>query len=296
MSTTLVNWAATFQCTPERYCEPTSTAEVQELVRRVQRAGGVLRVIGAGHSPNDSAMCSGPGSTVLSLARMGAITSVDAASGLVTCGGGATLHALNAALHAAGLALPVLGSISDQTIAGAIATGTHGTGLQHGALATSIVGMELVTGAGEVLQPTGEALRCALCSLGVLGVITQVTLRAVPAFDLRVEEGPAAWDEVLGSLAARAASAPFYRFWWIPHTERIWEWRATPVAPLQQPAGGAGGGGGAPGPPGAAPGGVQGLVLGHGRGLPRPAGAAGPGAGSALASAAHQCPLCLPLL
>ena len=237
---TLTNWAATFSATPEAYFEPRSAAEARAVLARAARARGVVRVIGAGHSPNDSALCAGAGSAIVSLRRMAAVHSVDAATGLVACGGGATLAALNAALHAAGLALPNLGSISDQTIAGAMATGTHGTGLREGALSMCVRALELVTPGGEVLElsaagPTREAFRGALCSLGALGIITRVTLQAVPAFDLRVEEAPARWDEVLASLPARAASAPFYRFWWFPHTERVWEWRAHPVAPAPPP-------------------------------------------------------------
>jgi L-gulonolactone oxidase len=204
-----------------------------------------VRVAGACHSPNDSVMT---GDTIISLARMSGIHSIAASSGLVECGGGTTLHTLNAALASAGLALPCLGSISDQTVAGAMATGTHGTGVGHGVLSTALVALELVTGSGEVLQlsrgGTGSAataFQAALCSLGVLGVVTRVTLQAVPAFDLSVQEGPATLARILAtSPQALAASAPYYRFWWIPHTDRVWEWRAHPVPPAQ-PAAASGG-------------------------------------------------------
>jgi L-gulonolactone oxidase len=199
-----------------------------------------VRVVGALHSPNACAMASGPGSVLLSLVRMSSITSIEVHSGLVECGGGTTYASLNAALAGVGLALPNLGSISDQTIAGAIATGTHGTGLEKRALASCIVGLELVTAQGEVrwlsAAEHGVAFRACLCSLGVLGVVTRVRLQAVPAFDLSVEESPAIWSEVLRNLPERAASAPFYRLFWFPHTERVWEWRARPVPPSGQPA------------------------------------------------------------
>ena len=266
-SRTVTNWAATFSCTPSRYAEPASVAEVQAIMREVAARGGVVRAVGACHSPNDCAMAQGAHSVALSLRRMGAVRSIDAASGVVVCGGGATLHALNAACAAAGLALPNLGSISDQTIAGALATGTHGTGLRQGVMATWVLALELVTGSGEVLQLSAatdaRAFAAAQCSLGVLGVVTAVTLQAVPAFDLHVEERPAVWGEVLSSLPQRAASAPFYRFWWLPHTERVWEWRAHPRAPAPAAAAAVHGSGGLLGALRAAYAWVWGMGIGH---------------------------------
>ena len=92
---------------------------------------------------------------------MAGVLEVDAATGRVRVEAGIRLHALNEALAGAGLALPNLGDIDRQSIAGAVATATHGTGLELGNLATTVVAMEVVSGTGEVVRLDGELLRVA---------------------------------------------------------------------------------------------------------------------------------------
>jgi len=186
-------------------------------------------------------MCEGEGSVMVSLANLSRIHSMDPSTGLVDVDAGCTFTTLCEALDGVGLALPSLGSIVEQTIGGCMSTGTHGTGIRFGVLSRSIVRVELVNGEGEVVSLTqGEGLpfRASLCSLGVLGVVTRVTLQAVPAFDLDMEYNPATLEETLVGVAGRVAASPYYRFWWIPHTGRVWEWSARPVPPAS------GGGGG----------------------------------------------------
>ena len=212
------------------------------MVKEVSSSGGTLRVIGALHSPNDGAMCEGEGSVMVSLVNLSRIHSMDPATGLVDVDAGCTLTTLCEALDGVGLALPSLGSIVEQTIGGCMSTGTHGTGIRFGVLSRSIVRVELVNGEGEVVALTpgegGLPFRAALCSLGVLGVVTRVTLQAVPAFDLDMEYNPATLEETLVGVAGRVAASPYYRFWWIPHTGRVWEWAARPVPPATTAAGG----------------------------------------------------------
>lgn len=156
---------------------------------------------------------------------------VDALSGIrdinrgtmtVTVGSGTPLWRLNELLHAEGLALPNLGDIAYQTVAGAISTSTHGTGARVGGLATQVRGMRLVDGCGNVMacgpDANGDVLDVARVSVGSLGVITEVTLGVVPAFLLRALETPMRVDAVLDDIDGLVAENDHFEFFWVPHT------------------------------------------------------------------------------
>jgi L-gulonolactone oxidase len=129
------------------------------------------------------------------------------------------LRDLTAELLQRGLSLPILGSISSQSVAGAIATGTHGSSLTHGNLASLVTGMRIVTGTGEVLEldEEDERLHGARVHLGALGVLTQVTLRCGDAGSLRqdLEHVPVA--AVPATLEDIARSAEYVKVWWLAH-------------------------------------------------------------------------------
>ena len=126
---------------------------------------------------------------------------VDQSSGVVTVGAGITLKKLNRELDRYGLALTNLGDIDKQSIAGAVSTGTHGTGLAYGGIATQIRGLRMITPNGDVVDIDAnhepELFRCARVGLGALGIITRVTLQAVPSFRLHAVESSHSLDDVL---------------------------------------------------------------------------------------------------
>ena len=213
------NWSGEQACIPARFARPASTAEVVREVERAAAAGDVVRVAGAGHSFNDCVVTSG---TLLSLDAMDRVLDVDEATGRVRVQAGIRLHALSDALALHGLALENLGDVNVQSIAGAISTGTHGTGAELPNVAAQVVGVQLVDGQGQVreLDDAGsDALRAARVSLGALGVITEVTLRCVPLFTLRGVDAPAPLGEVLATLDERAAAARHFEFFVFPHTD-----------------------------------------------------------------------------
>jgi L-gulonolactone oxidase len=244
LGATVTNWAHTHSASPQALFEPRSIEETAAVLALARARRVSVRVIGGLHSPNDCAMTPG---CIISLRRLSAVRSVDAASGRCVVDAGALVRDVNAALDAHGLALPNLGSISDQTVAGSMATGTHGTGAAHGVLASAVVRVWLLTARGELLaldaRERPALFRAALCSLGLLGVVVRVEIQAVPAFHLHVSAAPTTLAAVRGDLARRAESAQYYRFWWFPHTDRVWEWRANAVAP-PPPAGSTRGGSG----------------------------------------------------
>jgi len=217
------NWARNEACVPAGFARPETTGQVVSLVEDARRVGpeGRIKVIGAGHSFTPIAMTKG---TLLNLGAMDKILEVDRATGRVTVQAGIRLRELNERLAALGLALPNLGDINVQSLAGSISTATHGTGVHLGNIATAVVGLELVTGTGEVIRCSEterpEVLRAARAGLGALGIITEVTLQCVPAFNLHAHETIETLDEVLADFEQFASSADHAELYWMPGSRR----------------------------------------------------------------------------
>jgi FAD-linked oxidoreductase len=216
------NWAGTATSTAARVVHPTSRDEVVAAVRGAASDGLPIKAVGTGHSFTPAAATSG---VRVELDALASLVSVDRAAKLVTVQAGMPLSALNAVLASHGLALPNLGDIDVQTVSGALATGTHGTGAAFGCLSTFVAALELVTGTGEVIRcsPTSspDVFSAALVNVGALGVITEVTLRCVDAFILRAEERPSPVSSVLGDLDSLVASNDHFEFYWFPYTDRV---------------------------------------------------------------------------
>ena len=179
-----------------------------------------VRVAGAGHSFTDTVLTDG---MLLSLDRMNKVLDIDRASGFVRVEAGITLRALSERLDGEGLALPLLGDIDVQSLAGATATATHGTGVRLQNLSAGIVSMELVLGDGSILEVSenddADAWRAARVSLGALGVITAMTLMTVPAFTLHGVDKPQPLDDVLENLDELAESNDHFEFYNFPHSD-----------------------------------------------------------------------------
>lgn len=216
------NWAGNQHSTALVTERPRTVAEVAEAVRRASAAGRTIRAVGSGHSFTAAAVADGHR---LDLADLETDVTVDVARRLVTVPAGMTLHTLNHLLAGHGLAVPNLGDIDAQTIAGALSTGTHGTGATLGCLSTFVAGLTLVTGTGEVLRCSADENRdvfdAARVGLGAVGVLVEVTLRCVDAFVLRAHERPAALAEVLDDLPGLYERHDHAEFYWFPYTERV---------------------------------------------------------------------------
>ncbi len=212
------NWARTATATPARWCLPRSEAEISAAVKDAALAGLTVRALGSGHSFTAAAATSG---VALDLSGWTGIVAADTRTGLVTVRSGTTLRALGAELAGLGLALANLGDIDVQTVAGALSTGTHGTGARLGGLATQIESLELVLADGSVVTCSAssrpELFGAARIGLGALGVITTVTLRCVPSFTLQADERPVPVEEVLEQFDALAAANDHVEFYWFPY-------------------------------------------------------------------------------
>jgi L-gulono-1,4-lactone dehydrogenase len=212
------NWAGTASATPERWVRPTSAEDISAAVTSAASRGVTVRALGSGHSFTAVSACDG---VVLDMSAWTGIVSADADSGLVTVRSGTTIRALNTALDGLGLAMANLGDIDAQTIAGALATGTHGTGASLGGLATQAAGFSLVLADGSSVacsaEERPELFAAAQVGLGAIGVVTTVTLQCVPAFSLVADERPMPLDEVLASVDEMAASNDHFEFYWFPY-------------------------------------------------------------------------------
>ncbi len=200
-ATTWRNWAGNQTAAATAVARPTTTAEVAQVVHATRASGGTLKPVGSGHSFTAAAATTG---TRLDLTGLHGVTLVDPATKQVRVAAGTPLRVLNVELAKLGLAMPNLGDIDVQTITGALATGTHGTGRSYGCLSTFVTELELVTGTGEVVRcsPSNDPdlFRAAQVGLGALGVVTEVTLQATDAFVLHANERPGQLADVLAGL------------------------------------------------------------------------------------------------
>lgn len=207
------NWSGTESSQPTAWLRPQTEADVVSAVRATRYAGKRLRVVGAGHSFSSVGV---PDDRAMSLDEVSGV--VELGADRVTVRAGTRLRDLSAALLAQGMTLPVVGSIQAQSIAGAIATGTHGSSLEYGNLASLVTAMRLVDGRGEVvvLAEGDPRLAGARVHLGALGVVTEVTLRVERAFRLRQSVENVDVHGVGRRLADVARSAEWVKVWWLP--------------------------------------------------------------------------------
>ncbi|BBG03373.1 MULTISPECIES: D-arabinono-1,4-lactone oxidase [Pseudonocardia] len=214
MNGTWRNWAGNQRTRPVRTVRAHDTGAVADAVRAAADEGLRVKAVGSGHSFTGVGVADGV-----------AIAAPSDPSGIRLDGetahvpAGVTLHALNRRLWELGRALPNLGDIEAQTVAGAISTGTHGTGAGYRGIAAQVEGVELVLADGTVRRPAGDELAAARIGLGALGVLTEVSLRTVPAFRLRATETVRPLPEVLDGLDALTAAHDHVEFYWFPHTD-----------------------------------------------------------------------------
>ncbi len=220
MSETWSNWSGSVTCRPRRIVQPGSEEEIASLVNQASSRGQTVRVFGSGHS--FVPLCASNG-LLLSLDNLSGIESVDAEQREATIRAGTKLCDLGAPLAQHGLALENQGDIDKQSLAGAISTGTHGTGRALGSISTQAVGMRLITAAGERLECSHDieanVLQSLGVSLGACGVVTAITLRLVLAYRLHERTWREPIEECLSRLDERIAATRHFEFFWYPTTD-----------------------------------------------------------------------------
>jgi FAD-linked oxidoreductase len=216
------NWGGNVSATPAEVQHVGSVAGVVDAVHRAASSGQRVRVAGSGHSFTPLVATDG---LLLHVDRLSGVTGIDRERRRVRVLAGTPLHVLNPALQALGLALPNLGDIDRQTISGAIATGTHGTGTRRQGIAAAVSGLTLVLADGSTLECSAqvepEVFAAAAVGLGALGVVTEVELQCVPAYRLHAKEAVASLTELLTVLQEEADATDHLDLLWFPHTDRV---------------------------------------------------------------------------
>lgn len=202
------NWAGNITCHPRQIARPATVAELQGLVANCDLE---VRVAGAGHS--FSPLCATDG-LLLDLSAVSGVPSVDAERGIATVAAGTRIADLGEPLRAVGVALPNQGDVDTQAIAGAIATGTHGSGA-FGSLATLVRAAQVVLPTGDLVRQTDAGL-----ALGLLGVIVSLELAVVPAYRLHERTWHCAYEDAEAEWAAAADGARNLEFFWLPTLDR----------------------------------------------------------------------------
>jgi FAD-linked oxidoreductase len=214
------NWAGNVRAKPVRWAAPSSTEELAAAVRAAAQDGLTVRAVGAGHSFTPVAT---GGGLLVRTERLSGVRHIDRAAGTVTVGAGTPLRQLNEVLAGEGLSLTNMGDVMVQTAAGAVSTGTHGTGRDSASLAAQVTGLELVTADGSVVRCSArrepELFAAARLGLGALGVIGALTFAVEPVFLLTAREEPMSFDRVTAEFEQLAAENEHFEFYWFPHTE-----------------------------------------------------------------------------
>ncbi|HXN92835.1 MAG TPA: D-arabinono-1,4-lactone oxidase [Candidatus Sulfotelmatobacter sp.] len=213
------NWGGTYSCRPSRIVWPSSEDEIVAIVRAARQRGEKLKVVGSGHSFTDVGCTDG---CMIKLDRYNKVLGIDRVGATVTAQAGITILQLSAALAESGLAMENMGDVGYQSIAGAISTATHGTGERFRNISSQVIGLSIVQADGEVLACSPDAnpdvFRVARVGLGALGVLSTVTLRCVPAFNVRSVQEPNRVDELLDRFDELCAVNDHFEFFWWPHT------------------------------------------------------------------------------
>ncbi len=219
MTQTWCNWSRSVRCAPKRIERPASEDELPALLRGTELA---VRVAGRGHSHTPLVATDG---LLLELDALAGIEACDPPTREASVRAGTRLSQLGAPLRERGLAMENLGDVDVQALAGAVATGTHGTGSRLRSLSNQIVGLRLFRADGERLEcsKTSEprVFAAARVGLGAFGVVSAVRLRLLPAYQLHERIWREDVEPALEALPERIASNRHFEFFWLPQKDRL---------------------------------------------------------------------------
>lgn len=212
------NWSGSVEAAPAEVAHPRTVAELQALVRAATR----VRVVGAGHS--FMPLCETDG-LLIQLDRLGGELAVAPDRRTVTAPAGWSLSRLTQALWDAGLSLPNQGDVNPQALAGALATGTHGTGESLGSLSTIARGFQLVLADGSLVacsrDERPDLFEAQRLSLGLLGVAVAATIDVVPAYRLEERIEKRRFGEILEGFDQLAAAHRHAEFFIFPYSDEV---------------------------------------------------------------------------
>ena len=214
------NWARYFEYSATTLHSPTSIDELRQIVATAP----TIRALGSRHSFNDLA----DSAELVTLDGLAPDIRIDEETETVSLSAGVRYGDLAAELELHGWALRNMASLPHISVAGAIATSTHGSGDRNGTLARAVSGLELVTATGDLrtITPADEAFDGAVVSLGALGIVARVTLDIEPSYQVRqqVYSGPR-WEHLLDNydaITARAYSVSIFTDWSDDSKTTVW--------------------------------------------------------------------------
>jgi FAD-linked oxidoreductase len=216
------NWSNAYTCHPQKTLSPNSEAEIISMIKTHKGSG--FRIVGSGHSfsplvPTDN--------TLISLDNLTGLIKLDLNTETVEVWAGTKLHELSELLHKNGLGLINMGDIDRQSIAGALCSGTHGTGHALGILSSAIEGLTLITPQGEVLncsrKENFEVFNLARVNLGLLGVVTRLKIKVKKSYKLHFHTKKNSLHNCLAELEQKYTENRHFEFFWFPHTNTVQE-------------------------------------------------------------------------
>lgn len=216
---TWTNWVGNQSFSPASIATPRDEDEVAALVRQAADRGQGVRVAGAGHSFTPVVQTDG---LLLDLSALRGVVGTDAAAKRATALPGTLIRDFYAPLWESGLALRNQGDIDTQQIAGAVATGTHGSGTRYTSLSGVVRGVRLVTATGDVreIDETDlDLLHAAQVSVGMLGVVTRLELEVTDAYRLREHVSLRTWDDVMEHWDQLVDEHRHFGMFWLPTEE-----------------------------------------------------------------------------
>lgn len=225
------NWSHTVVSYPECLYYPKTVDDIFKIIEKSKSEGKTIRVVGAGHSFTPLVATS---EYLVSLDHLSGIHSIDYHNNLVTVWSGTNLRDLGILLYEQGYAMENLGDIDVQSIAGAISTGTHGTGIKFGSISTQVNMITIVTASGDIMDvsPTknSEYLKALQLSLGMLGIMIKVQLRVIPIHRLQSESQRLSLTDCLKNLDDLKDTNRHFEFFWFPYTKTVQVKTMNPLA------------------------------------------------------------------
>jgi len=222
-SATWTNWSSALTCTPSRVIMAEDEMAIADAITHASHDGATpIRVPGTGHSFTPIVITDG---SLINIDRHEGIIDADAATGRVRVKAGTKIADLGAPLLEAGLALANQGDINKQSIAGAVSTGTHGTGVTLGSVSSQVVGLKLVTAGGDVIEANADENRdvfdAGRVSIGALGVLSELTLQCVPAYTLSEMTGRMKAEAMFEQLDTLVRDNRHFEFFWFPFADDV---------------------------------------------------------------------------
>lgn len=210
------NWAKNLQFNVNHFIQPDNEEQLIDIIKSYNK----IRVVGTGHSW--SSVCQ-TDEVLINLDKLNKIIEINKSNKTVNVQAGIKLVQLNELLDKEGLALTNLGSIAQQSLAGAISTGTHGSGINFQCLASQVLSFSLINATGEKLTiKKGDSLfDAAIISLGCLGVITEMTLQVSDAFNLHDNTYTRNFLEVIENIEEYIYQNDHFKLWWMPPADNV---------------------------------------------------------------------------